>query len=756
MFRSERLDGACVWQARRQRLWVGGFAAILAVSAAGSVRAADAAGASPDESKSGQLEEIVVTAQRRVENLQTTAIAASVLDAAALERKSVVNMYDLQDATPGLTINSAGVVALVNIRGIGLDSNSPQVVPGVASYRDGLWQPPIANTAQFFDLASVEVLRGPQGTFVGSNSTGGAIFYNSKSPELGASNGYVQVQGGNYADVGASGAVNLPIDSTFAARVAFNVERRDSFYKNPNSKTTPTGIEYSTPGALDEKAMRVGLMWKPDDTLQALFKSELEQKSTGGYGTKPIPNTPYAAFASPDPWTLDYDEPTKADERTMRNSLEIRWQPSPDGITYRSLTGYQHLATVEILDTDATSSKLPGLPATSQYGDIVEKPFSEEINIISPASGRLQWILGGYYLHDTRQVGIDIRSQAFPPHVLIDWFTTLENLAAFGQISYKIAPRLEFEIGGRFTHDSVSNPSDNYINIGPNVVLINAGGRHTDGVATGKAALNWTPNDDNFVYAFVAKGYKAGGFDFGAPPIQFRPEFVWDYELGWKSNFFDHRVRAQLGGFWNDYTNLQVAAINTSAGNNSLTNIGKSTIKGFEAQIEGQLGALRVDAGGAYVKSTLGAITLVNTRLLPGGGAVNLGPQCAPGAGPPGCFDYSPLLVSVSGRANPYSPKWTFNTGVEYAFALAGGTLTPRINYSYIGEQWTTLIQAPLTDRLSSFGLWNTSLTYVNGDWRVEAYGMNIANKTYVAGQLNNNEFFGNPRQVGMRISRSF
>jgi iron complex outermembrane receptor protein len=170
----------------------------------------------------------------------------------------VVNLYDLQNATPALTINSDGVVAFVNIRGIGLDSNSPQVVPGVAMYRDGLWQPPIANTAQFFDLNSVEVLRGPQGTFVGSNSTGGAIFFNSKNPDFSGVNGFVQVQGGNYADFGTSGAVNLPIDSTLSTRVAFNVERRNSFFDNPNSVTTPTGAQFNTPGALDEMAARLG------------------------------------------------------------------------------------------------------------------------------------------------------------------------------------------------------------------------------------------------------------------------------------------------------------------------------------------------------------------------------------------------------------------------------------------------------------------------------------------------------------------
>jgi iron complex outermembrane receptor protein len=113
--------------------------------------------------------------------------------------------------------------------------------------------------------------------------------------------------------------------------------------------------------------------------------------------------------------------------------------------------------------------------------------------------------------------------------------------------------------------------------------------------------------------------------------------------------------------------------------------------------------------------------------------------------------------VSVEGRANPFSPEWTYNAGIEYAFGLRGtATLTPRINYSYVGEQWTRLIATPATDLLASFGLWNASLTYASGDWRVSAFGTNLANKVYVLGQYVNAEVYGTPRQYGVRVSKSF
>lgn len=744
---NRRIERVRMREPRHYRLYLSGFASILALSAAGAVSAQDAKGT--------QLQEVVVTAEKRTENLQTTAIAATVLDTSALNQKGVSNISDLKNATPSLSITNTGVVAFINLRGIGLDSNSPLVVPGVASYREGLWQPPVATGNTFYDIASVEVLRGPQGTFVGSNSTGGAIFINSKSPDFDGVHGNVEVKGGNYADLGATGAVNLPIDDKWAARVAFNVERRGSFFKNLGSIPTPSGAQFNTPGKLDEKDMRVGLLWKPNDTLQILFKSDFTDISTDGLPMKPIPGTASAPFAPVAPWTINFDQTTRSDIYASRNSLEIKWQPSPDGITFRSLTGYQYLNLNEIYDLDASRS-----PAGSaQFGAIIERPMTEEINIISPDTGRLSWVVGGYLFHDTRQVGIDQTNMVGPPHILIHFFTVLQTQDVFAQLTYKLLPSIELQVGGRYTHDSLDAPNvnNNYINVGPGFAFVDATGHHSDNGWTGKVALNWTPNDDNFLYAFAAKGLKAGGFQFGSPPGQFQPEIVWDYELGWKSYFFDRHVSTQIGGFYNNYQNLQVGVLNTGSGASQLTNIGKSTIKGVEAQIEGRFGGLHVDASGAYVNSALGAISLVNARLLPNGGVTNLGPQCTGGAVPPACFDYGPYTVSVSGRANPYSPTWTYNVGVEYRFDLGNdASLTPRVNYSYVGSQWTTLYEAPATDFLPSFGLWNASLTYTKDDWSVQGYATNLANKFYVIGQFGSGENFGNPRQFGVRISRAF
>jgi iron complex outermembrane receptor protein len=605
---------------------------------------------------------------------------------------------------------------------------------------------------------------------VGSNSTGGAIFINSRSPDFNGLHGDIQAEVGNYSEWATQGAVNLPIDDEWAGRVAFAVRQRDSFYTNAGSELTAVPQQFNPPGALDEKNARFGLLGKPIDDLSILLKVEVNDKSTGGYAYKPVPGTQYAPYASPDPFTLNYDHFTLNDELGVRTSLKIDWDIGGSGLIFRSLSGDQFMRVHNVYDNDGTSSTLPGPPALVNTQAIIERPLTQEFNLISPATGPLQWIVGTFYLHDIREVVLNIQSQAIPVSVMPNFMQILESAAVFGQVSYEIVPRLQLQVGLRYTYDKNSVPSGEGVTIdlgipGAPPIFVNSAGQETDSATTGKVALNWTLNDSNFLYAFAAKGFKAGGFNAGSasfPQSNFAPETVWDYELGWKANFFQDHLRTSVGGFFNNYTNLQVGAFNPITAQASLINTGKSIIKGGEFELHGRFEGLHVDAGAAYVNSRLGAISLVNTEALPPGTAAQGLPQCAPGATPPGCFDYNPYIVNLSGSQNPFSPEWTFNAGLEYEMPIAASTtLTPRINYSYIGHQWTTLFEEPATDYLGSQGLWSGSLTYQRKEWRVQAYGLNLANKVYVTGQTSpgtnpNNEFFGNPRQYGLRAYRSF
>ncbi len=730
-----------------------GLAVIAALSAFATAANAQSAGASSADQagKSATVGEVVVTASRTAENIQTVPAAVSALTGADLEKKEVFQVSDLQQTTPSLSITSAALSQNVNIRGIGLSSGNPAVVPGVPIYLDWLLQPPIVTTNSFFDIAGVEVYRGPQGTFAGASSTGGAVFITSRSPTFNGVDGNVEVWGGDYSDVGSRGAINLPVNDKLAFRVAYNLERRDSFFHDIGGQRTPTGGAFDTPGKLNEQDLRLSMLWEPIDNLSVLLKVGLGQKDTGGYDYRPIPGTPYAQYAPADVRTLNFDQPEKNNEHAIRNSLEIKYQLA-NGVTLRSVTGFQYNKVVDLYDSDASN----GPPAQYEAQDVSERPITQEFNILSPDNGALKWILGGFYWHDSIKVGIDLDTAA-QPHTFVTIFTEKTSEAVFGRVQYDLTKALQLEVGGRYTHDVVNNGGQ--IQIGfpglPPFVTIPNSGNYSGNTWSGKAALNYTLNDENFLYAFASKGAKAGGSN-GA--TNFLPESVWSYEAGWKTQLLDRRIRLQLDGFYNDYSNYQVdGIINPATGTSGTGNTKGATIKGVELQGQGHVGGLAVDFGLAWVDSSIGAVTLTNNRLLPNGGN-NLGPQCAAGvpSNPPICFNYGPYYVSVQGRSNTYAPRWTYNFGVEYNFDLGhGATLTPRVDYSYQGSQWTTLLENS-TDYLASHGLLNARLTYAQGRYSLTGYVTNLANKTYVSGQFINDEFLGPPRQFGVRASYNF
>ncbi|MEJ5979635.1 TonB-dependent receptor [Novosphingobium sp. PS1R-30] len=695
----------------------------------------------------GRLEEIVVTAQRRRESLQDVPIAASAIAGSALEGKAVDRLADLQFATPGLSVTDAGETQSVNIRGIGLSSNLPSVTNGVATYVDGLFQAQIVGAVPFYDIASVEVLRGPQGTLVGNNSTGGAIFVNSASPELGTVSGYAQASYGNYDRLEAEGAVNLPLGDTLALRLAGIARRRDSFY-------TDVGAFDNDAGKLDEQGGRLGILWKPG-AFQALLKLQYHNAESGGFAYRPAPGTTFAPGLVGDERTLSYDVPTSQAERAFSAALELRYEFA-GGVTLRSLSGYQFKRNRYSQDTDAT--QIPIAPTGGLVVDYLarDRQYSEEINLISPTDGRFDWILGGYF--QKNDIYVDFLQRSPTPNVAYLPRQTRDIWGVFGQGNYAMTEALELQLGLRYSHVKTSGTGAVILGAGEagfppaGIPVADLSGAHSDARLTGKAALNWKLDADNLIYAFAARGYKPGGFN--SATTGFAPETVWDYEIGWKSTFADGRLRTQIGAFYNDYSNLQLDVLDPATGVNAVQNVGHATIKGLEAQAQARFGGLGLDLGVSYVDSRLDGLSFINTRLLPPG---TLGPQCPAGvaANPPFCFDYAPFATTTGGGPNLYSPKWTYNAGLEYRFDLGETRITPRVNFGYVGPRFNYVAYGP-GDRLAGRGLLSALLTIEHDGWRVEAYGTNLTDKTYVSGRSGDNEFYGAPREYGLRLGVRF
>ena len=717
-----------------------GFAAnasMLAFALTGWPTAAVAQSDNPEE------QEIVITAERREVALQNTNLAASSLTTKDLERKSVTSIADLQYATPSLSIIETGFSKSLNIRGIGLAVINPAVVPGIATYRDGVFLSSQTTYGEpFFDIASVEVLRGPQGTFVGQNATGGAVFINSRNPSIneGVRSDFT-VQYGNYDHIQLRGAVNLPASDTFALRLAFNMEKRDSFFRNITSKIVE-------PGKLDIVNGRVGFLWQPTSKLEVLFKTQYNEGSTDGYAYKPAIGTRYAPLAPADPFTLNYDRgDTRLDTIYVRSSLQIDYRFG-SGLRLRSISGYQYNNEKLLADSDATTAN------EWNTNHFVERTTTQDVSVISPDEGRFRWVIGGTFAHYSDTVDVF----AFNPvqQLKIDLVTKKTAWGAFVNGTYSLLDHLDVEAGARYSGDKVKNSGGTRISIVglPNPILLSLNSAAPTGSKiTGKVALNWKVTPDHLLFAFWARGYKPGGVDLTG--AQFNEESVDDYEIGWKGSLLNKRLRIQTNAYLMKYKGFQFSTFDPITTQTAIRNAGDSTIKGFEASAQLSLGALRADVGLAYTDSKIGSIRLVNTRLLPNGSTAGLPPQCRPG-GPARCFDYGPFTVDVSGSSNIYSPRWTFNAGMEYGFRFAGGKLTPRIDVSYLSSQWGTLFEDPLLDKFAARTLVNLQLTYSRDKWTIEGFGTNITNKTYISGASGNNRFYGAPREYGVRISRSF
>jgi iron complex outermembrane receptor protein len=683
----------------------------------------------------GSVAEVVVTAERRTVNLQTAAVAASVLTGSDLTRKGVFTVDELQTAMPSVTVQNFGQGNNFNIRGIGKGATNSETLVGVVTYRDGVATfPGYFQDEPYYDIADLEVLRGPQGTFAGQNATGGAVFITEKNPVIdGGYHGYLQGQYGNYNDADLQGAINLPISDTLAARVAFNDEYRDSFYH-------VTGPYTGDPGLLKESNLRLSLLWQPTRALKVLFKTDYNYIDQGGYPADP--------FNSPEnPFDITSNAPSLAIDQFVRSVLDVDYKFA-DGVTLRSVTGYQRGKSSSDLDLDGTSA----LPFTFRDG-VDEELWSEEVNAVSPDVGPLTWVGGLYYSHDVMTFpttgGFDIGEPPGAFDITISGTNPKETKAVFGQVSYALTPSLQLQVGARYTDFTATN--DIVAAIPEFGAAFPQNQSEHDAKLTGKVALNWTLDADNFLYAFVATGHKGGGLNvptsFVTPPT-FKPEDVTDYEIGWKATVLDGHLRTQLGAYYNDYQNFQVSigSPNDPAQSLELNITSPSKIYGVEGQAQAVFGALSFDLGVSLLHSELGTFFAVDPRL-PGGGVCN--PQSGPATG---------FCQNITGRQQVYAPTFTFNVGAAYEFDVGGGaTLTPRLNFGHIAPQWVTLFEDPaLGDRLGERNLLSGQVAYQNGDWGLTAYATNLTNQTYISAVNTGLRYAGAPRQYGLRLSKTF
>lgn len=679
------------------------------------------------------LQAVTVTANDRKEPLQTTAVAATVLTGDDLTRAGVNLVDQLQFIAPSVTVNNFGQGIDFDIRGIGKAEHNTQTTTGVITYRDGVATFPGYFTEEpYYDIASVQILRGPQGTFGGQNAIGGAVLVDSNDPVInGGYHGYMQAQTGNYSDVGLQGAINLPISNTLAARIAVNSDNHDSFWNI-------TGPYTGSNARVRNRSARISLLWQPTDALSVLFKTDYNHLDMGAYPADPVnsPNDPFDVTANAD---------LKAVDKFTRSVLKINYKFA-DGIEFRSISGYQHGNTAYRADLDGTD-----LGDETFRDSVFETIKSQEFNLVSPDDGRLTWIAGAYWQEDT---------YTFPPGQFVIGVPpgnpateyTLEgtnpklNKAVFGQVSFKFTDALKLDVGARYTHSTTSNDVS-VVQYG--LPLLDQQNASYNNVS-GKVALDWTVNDRNFLYAFLATGFRPGGLNVPVGlgiPAPFKAEKVVTQEIGWKAQWLDGHIRTQVDAYHNNYENFQVTigypqfptfGIEMNAPN-------PTKIYGVESQIQLALDDWSIYGNLGWMHSELGLFYANDPRI------VAYAP-CNPMTGPA-----SASCVNLDGHEQTYAPNLTFNIGVERTIHVGPDTIVPRINFAHISPQWATLFENEmLGDKLQSRNLLGAQIDWNHGDLTTTLYGSNLTNQHYIEAINSNLRFAGAPRQFGIRVTKFF
>jgi iron complex outermembrane receptor protein len=688
------------------------------------------------------LEEVIVTAQRREQNLQETALAATVLSGDLLRAKGIEDLVDVQYISPSVTISDFGSANVFNIRGIGRSKVDIEIPSGVVIYQDGI--PTLAGYIQnepYYDIQSIEVLRGPQGTFVGKSASGGAVFTRTRSPELGEFGGYLEGGFGEHELWEAQGALNMPASDTLAFRLAFNYRNRDDYYDEIFGPYT------GDPGTQDLKSVRLGMLWQPNDQLSVTAKAYYAHLDFGGNVTGNAIDQPL--------FTIHQDAPFEYTDESTRFTLDIDYV-FDNGITFSSLSGYQDAETVNNLDLNG------GIPEPRYWfksaGDI--DMWSQEFNLISPEDQRLRWVVGVFLQNQKVELppvdefgftfigGDPFGIGQLPldyPWLGSPWIKDEDDWAVFGHITYDLTDSLELELGARYSDYEFYQQTDYVFGFGdaPPVIPFGSGPgpdrqEFAEDSVDWKTALNWTVNEDHFVYGIVSRGHTTGSVNIFPPFDPYEEMEVLNYEAGWKGAFAGRRFLTQVAVYYEDISGYQAAFTDLDIPNSAgqVQNADSdSTIYGIEFTGQATFDNLMLEFGASWNESELGDFNnVVHPITLE--------------------------TVDLTGARFPFAPQYTFNIGVAYNFEFANGsTLVPRVDYGWIDDTFGELFQEP-EFALESRGLVNLRIRWDNAakTWYAEAWATNLLDKEYVAAIQNLGSLYyaGAPRQSGVRIGFNF
>lgn len=628
------------------------------------------------ESDGGGIQDIVVTAQRREENLQRAALAVSAIGGEALVNAGVTDTQGLTRLVPSLVVQpSVGAATNFYLRGVGSFAANAFTENPIAFNFAGVYVArPAAPAGTFYDLQRVEVLKGPQGTLYGRNATGGAINVLPNPPSLGKRELDATFEVGNYSTVKASAAANIPLGSSVALRLAGQVVTHDGYlsdrYDNERGQ-----------------ALRASLFAKPTDKVSILLIADYFHQGGKGTGAVLVPGPLSPDAPDPDSRIGSSDPRSTASLASnfpglINSGLVIK--PQSDGFQNNRFWGLTANINVDLGSVALTV--VPGYRDSrpnyltynaGYFGRVTEvaKQKSLEVRLASTGESPFQYVVGGY-VFDEKQNDFNQFDQG---PILTTQFTSAihnKSYAFFGQGTLKLLEGLRAVGGVRYTKDDKSHQTVFLQQSFGSGSPINFGNTVSSGDVTWKAGLEYDIAPQSLVYANASTGFKSGGFFIAPLDNTFGPEKLTAFTFGSKNRFFDNKLQFNVELFYWKYRNQQINYIgptrvtqNTVGAGLVTTNAGQSRMYGAEAELRFQPTRnddFSVDV--QYLNSKFNEFSYFAAQ--PTGAPPRLGCPVslsnafaipAPG---------KVYLVNCSGMPQINAPKWTANVSYEHTFEL--------------------------------------------------------------------------------------
>ncbi len=761
-----------------------GAASTLALSLAAPALGQEA---DQEDGRSRVLQTVQVTAERREASQQDVPITVSTIDDRMLSEGDYRTSEDLALQVPGLQIKSSFSASnpTIFIRGVGINDFNPANSGAIGVMVDDMfYNSTTGQLFQLFDLDRVEVLKGPQGTLYGRNTTGGVLSIHTKEPGF-ETGGYVTATYGRFNQLDLEGAVTLPVNDKLAFRVSGVSNTRDG----TRDIAFPDGTS-SEKNDVDFQAGRVQMLFEPTTELKILGKLEYGKSSatsrsyesqglinfsTGQYGLDDydgvcggrgaaVCGDAFGYVDNPDPYAgAENIKDTPEEVEAFTANLQVEWDLGNFELT--SVTGYLDTSREAILEVDASPNRL-----IEEYIKDGSEQFSQEVRLASDWDGPLSLIAGAFYLQDelTGQDSFELLAGLNPapgtPYfdatnfiLRTDRFYTqkTDTFAVFAQSDYELTDRLTATLGARFTweertldHVAYAGPVDAVPLKGKVPVyatLLDSSNFATDELTfeepTFRAALSYDVSDDVMMYASVSRGFKSGGFNTGATsdPIEasvVKPEKLMAYEAGVKSEWFARTLRANASAFFYDYTDLQVFGLAPGAvPTQTLFNADEAEIKGLEFDLTAlPASGLELSLAGTYLDAEYTSFV-------------------------------TPIGQDFSGNTMVAAPEWSLVARGRYDTGPIWGDLglVASVDAAYTGDQF---FDTQNTDRLAQEGYWlanaRLALAPQDGRWELAAFLKNLADEEYIVDAFDVADFgfdelvYGDPRTYGISLTYRF